>query len=163
MNVQVKAPLYKQWDKRWSDRKLGLTQSTLEHAGCTLCAVAMALSSQGLPLDPGELGDRLQSHDGFTPSGLLVWSQIRTITQGRYSVQIDDHPDFAAIDGQLAKGNPLIAKVLYGGAIWHWVLITGKAENRLLIHDPLSTGPEYESMGEYSGGIYAIRYLEHNL
>ncbi len=54
----------------------------------------------------------------------------------------------------------MIAKVLYENRIWHWVLITGKSATDYLIHDPLSSGSEYEPMTAYPSGIYAIRYLE---
>ena len=159
MNVQIKAPLFKQWDNHWSDCKLGATESTIEHAGCTVCAVAMGLSSQGFPINPRELSEQLKSHNGFTSTGLMIWSQIQNITKGRFLIHLDDHPSFVTIDNQLAKGNPLIAKVLYGGAIWHWVLITGKVDHQFIINDPLSPGSENESMIEYPRGIYAIRYL----
>ena len=85
---------------------------------------------------------------------------MSAVTNGSVRVHLDDRPSFGDIDSQLTAGNPVLAKVLYDNRIWHWVLITGKSATDYLIHDPLSTGSQFERMSEYPRGIYAIRYLE---
>lgn len=160
MDARINAPLYKQWNPAWKDQMLGATESPMGSTGCTVCSVAMALSSRGFPFDPAKLNGQLAKHKAFTSSGLLIWSGVSAVSNGGVKVRLDDNPTHAVIDAQVAAGNPVIAKVLYDNRIWHWVLITGKSGSDYLIHDPLSAGPEYERMSEYPGGIYAIRYLE---
>ena len=160
MNTRITAPLFKQWDPVWSKQTLGNTDSPMGSAGCTVCSVAMALSSRGLPLDPGSLNEQLTTKQAFTPTGLLIWSGVSAVTNSNLRAHLDDRPTHEVIDSQLAAGNPVLAKVLYDNRIWHWVLITGKAATDYLIHDPLSSGPQNERMSEYPRGIYAIRYLE---
>jgi hypothetical protein len=160
MNARIPAPLFKQWAPAWKDQHLGNTNSPMASTGCTVCSLAMALTSKGFTFDPGSLNGQLTTQKAFTSSGLLIWSGVNAITNGSMRVHLDDRPTHAVIDTQLAAGNPVLAKVLYDNRIWHWVLITGKSASDYLIHDPLSTGKEYERMTEYPRGIYAIRYLE---
>ncbi len=160
MNTRITAPLFKQWDPAWNQQTLGATTSPMSSTGCTVCSLAMALSSRGFPFDPASLNGRLTTQKAFTSTGLLIWSGVSAVTNGSLGVHIDDRSTNAAIDSQLAAGNPVLAKVLWDNRVWHWVLITGKSATYYLIHDPLSSGAEYERMSEYPRGIYAIRYLE---
>ncbi len=160
MNTRITAPLFKQWDPSWSEQTLGATDSPMGSTGCTVCSLAMALTSRGFQFDPPSLNGQLATHQAFTPSGLVIWSGVSAVTNGGAKAHLDNRPTHGAIDSQLAAGNPVIAKVLYDNRIWHWVLITGKSATDYLIHDPLSSGPEYELMTAYPSGIYAIRYLE---
>lgn len=160
MNTRITAPMFKQWNPTWSKQTLGTTSSPMGSTGCTVCSLAMALSSKGFQFDPGSLNEQLTTHHAFTPAGLLIWSGVSAVTNGSLRAHLDDRPTHGTIDSQLAAGNPVLAKVLYDNRVWHWVLITGKSATEYLIHDPLSSGPEYEQMSEYPRGIYAIRYLE---
>jgi hypothetical protein len=160
MNTRIAAPLYKQWNPAWSKQTLGDTDSPMGSTGCTVCSMAMALSSKGFPVDPSALNAQLSKAKAFTPFGLLIWSGVGAVTKGGVKVRLDDTPTHRVIDAELAAGNSVLAKVLYHDRIWHWVLITGKAGADYLIHDPLSSGPEYEPMTAYPRGIFAIRYLE---
>lgn len=120
----------------------------------------MALASRGFDIDPQKLNLRLSDEGGFTESGLLIWGAISSITDGKFRVKIEDEPTHGSIDRELTKGNPVIAKVRYEDAIWHWVLICGKAGRSYLINDPLGSGKSHENMKNYPKGIYAIRYLQ---
>ena len=160
MEQRITVPLFKQWNPTWSEQSLGTTGSPMRSFGCTVCSLAMALSSKGFPFDPGNLNGQLAANQAFTRDGLLIWSGVKAITQGRLQAHLDNRPTHQVIDAQIAAGNPVIAKVLYDDRIWHWVLITGKSATDYLIHDPLSTGAAYERMSAYPRGIYAIRYLE---
>lgn len=158
LNVKIQTEFYQQHDRRWAKEKLGPSEGTLAHYGCTLCATAMALSSQGFPIDPSQLNADLLERDGFTESGLLIWKGIESVTADKFSIDVINSPTFNVIDDQLAKGNPLIAKVLYAPEIWHWVLVTGKAGDEYLMHDPLGSDA-LEPMKRYRNGIFAVRYV----
>ncbi len=120
----------------------------------------MALTARGYPVTPAELNTKLTDKNGFTESGLLIWGAVSKVAGWKYGIVVDDHPTHAKLDTQLAKGNPIIAKVLYENRIWHWVLITGKDGTDYLMHDPLGKGTPHEPMTRYSSGIYTIRHLK---
>ncbi|CAN5365029.1 hypothetical protein BH09VER1_BH09VER1_54660 [soil metagenome] len=160
MTVQIAAPPFLQWDTRWSDEKLGQSEEKIGATGCTLCAVSMAINSQGFKNDPASLNKLLIKNGGYTTSGLLIWGSLPAVTKGQFGVQVADHPTYEVIDRQLAQGNPVIAKVLFGDAIWHWVLICGKQDKQYLINDPLGSGPSHQDMANYPKGIFAVRFLQ---
>ena len=72
LHVKIPVNLQRQGDPRWRNDYLGPSKSTLGAAGCTVCATAMALSSQGFVIDAKSLNASLGKHDGFTESGLLI-------------------------------------------------------------------------------------------
>lgn len=160
MSVKIDVDPRLQWDERWNKEELGASQQTIGAVGCTLCSLSMALESHGFENDPQKLNRQLSDLEGYTKSGLLIWGTVSRITKGKYQVKIEDQPTHESIDGQLAMGNPVIAKVLFSDAIWHWVLICGKEGSGYLINDPLGSGKSHESMSNYRKGIYAIRYLQ---
>lgn len=158
LHVEIDSEYYQQFDRRWSREKLGPSEGLLAHYGCTVCATAMALTSKEIDIDPSGLNESLRENNGFTESGLLIWKGIEAVTGDRFSVDVINKPTYNVIDDQLAKGNPVIAKVFYNNEIWHWVLIAGKSGTEYLMHDPLGNQP-FESMKEYPHGIFAVRYL----
>ncbi len=160
LNVRIDVEPYLQFDPRWKTKELGSSGAQIGLYGCTLCATAMALSSQGFAIDPIELNDRLNEKQGFTEYGLIIWKSVDAVSEEEFQVVIPRRPTHEIIDNQLAKNNPLIAKVLYQNTIFHWVLITGKLGEEYLIHDPLGDGSSHEKMTEYPSGIYALRYLQ---
>jgi hypothetical protein len=160
MEVRLNTVPYLQGDPRWADVKLGSTAETLGAAGCTVSSLAMALTSQGSVITPPELNAALQQQKGFTESGLVIWAAVSPASQGRFSVTLVDRPLPEIVDDQLSTGNPVLAKVLYHGAIWHWVLVSGKTGTNYLMHDPLGDGTPCEPMTRYPAGIFALRYLE---
>src|ERR1700759_3404688 len=66
MEKEIPAPTFQQYDSRWGERVLGHGKETLEHAGCTVCCLAMALSSHGITVDPPALNQKLEALHGFT-------------------------------------------------------------------------------------------------
>ena len=160
MSVRIETPLFRQWDPRWGNDKLGSTSASLRNYGCTVSATAMALTSQGIKIEPGELNSQLTANNGFTDSGLLIWKGIETVTNEEFGIALNNALSHQLIDQQLKKGNPLIAKVFYNEEIWHWVLITGKEGSQYLMHDPLSVAGKHQSMKDYRSGIFGIRYLK---
>jgi hypothetical protein len=160
MNLKIEVTSLLQGDPRWAEQHLGSTPGTLGAEGCTLCALAMALSSQGFSIDPPKLNALLAKHQGFTESGKIIWASVQKASDARFTVRVVDRPTHAMIDAQLTAKNPLLAKVLFQNRIWHWVLISGKEGNRYLITDPLGSGQAHETMVDFPRGIHAIRYLE---
>ena len=76
MDTRIAAPLFKQWDPAWNEQTLGATTSPMGSTGCTVCSLAMALSSRGFPFDPASLNGRLTTQKAFTSTGLLIWSGV---------------------------------------------------------------------------------------
>lgn len=162
MSVRVEAVPQLQTDARWKDDELGESGGHMGFIGCTVCATSMALSSQGFKINAGDLNKKLTESSGYTSSGLLIWAAIENLTNDEFSVKIVNRPTHAYLDKQLENGNPLIAKVLFGGYVFHWVLISGKEGKQYLIHDPLGSGVAHDSMVEYPDGIFAVRHLVRN-
>ena len=128
--------------------------------GCTVCSASMALAAYGIEIDPGELNRRLRSEAGFTRSGLLIWASLAEIAGPRFDVVVRDRFGHGELDDSLMAGDPVIAKVLYGGSIWHWVLVVGKRDLDYLILDPLSTAEAPTPARDlYPDGFYAMRHL----
>ena len=159
ISTLIDVPNFQQFDPQWKDKMLAKTSSTMGNYGCTVCATAMALHAKGIHLNPDELNQALNRHNGFTESGLLIWKGIENVTDGRYKIILNSNPTHKTLDRELSRGNPIIAKVLYNRSIWHWVLITGKNDLDYLIQDPLSAKGSAETMKQYPEGFFAIRYL----
>ncbi|MFD2157278.1 C39 family peptidase [Rubritalea tangerina] len=161
-DVLIETPLYRQHDDLWATTSLGGTGDTISSHGCTVCSTAMSLSAHGYKITPLELNNELISHQGFTENALLIWSAISSVTDGKFSVIVEDSPSHEDIDQQLKLGNPVIAKVLYKNVIFHWVLITGKNSEGYIIQDPLSKRGSNIDMSDYESGIFTIRFLKVN-
>lgn len=159
LQVNIPAPVFRQHDGRWGEERLGASKGTLENYGCTVCCLAMALSSKGFEIDPGELNRRLLELGGFTESGLIVWGSVPKLTKGGFEIVASNSPTARDIDGQLKAGNPVLAKVLFSNTIPHWVLVTGKRDRTYLINDPLGVSASVPMDG-YPRGVFAIRFLQ---
>ena len=92
LSVRIGVTPYLQWDPRWGGIELGQSGANLGEVGCTVCSTAMALGSQGIRVDPGELNTLLTKYDGYTDSGLLIWRSLETVTDGEFGVQVVDRP-----------------------------------------------------------------------
>lgn len=68
---------YSQTDRKWGNAKLGRSGFTVASSGCTLCCIAMALSSSQQRIPPDELNGYLAGKGGYTDRGLLVWKQVQ--------------------------------------------------------------------------------------
>lgn len=163
MQVQIDTPHFHQADPRWANEELGRSGGTLKAEGCTVCCAAMAFVANvanGNEADPLRLNQQLRENGGFTESGLLIWSALADLAGPDTTVRVKRRFDHEDIDGSLARQQPVIAKVLYLGRIWHWVLIIGKDGQDFLIHDPLSTTFPLLAKDRYPDGFHAIRYLQ---
>jgi len=68
--------IYSQKDPRWAAMQLGESGLTMEHWGCTITAVAQALTLAGWGVTPGDLVGALNNNGGFTKDGLILWAKI---------------------------------------------------------------------------------------
>lgn len=158
-DLEIACPVYSQMGASWSKDELGNSGGSLGSYGCTICSASMALGSYGIDLDPRALNRRLITKGGFTESGLLIWKSLAEVAGPDYEIVVRNRFDSQDLDESLRAGNPLIAKVLYQGRIWHWVLVVGKKGADYLIIDPLSDVGVELARNHYSDGFYAIRYL----
>lgn len=163
MQVQISTPHFHQADPRWANEELGSSGGTLKSEGCTVCCAAMALVANGAnehETDPLELNQQLRDNGGFTERGLLIWEALAEVAGPDITVRVKDRFTHKVIDESLDRQQPVLARVLYLGRIWHWVLIIGKEGTDFLIHDPLSTSFPHVAKDRYPDGFHAIRYLE---
>lgn len=74
--------IYSQTDPQWGSKTLGESGLTMQHFGCTVTAVAQALTLAGHSVTPGDLVDKLNEIGGFTDdkspqgAGLLIWAKV---------------------------------------------------------------------------------------
>ena len=151
-------PIHLQTDPRWSEETLGGSDERFGATGCAVCGVSMALAQFGMNIPPDSLNHLLKSHDGFTRQGWIKWDAIADLTDGRVTVDASAPLTHAAIDSALIAGDPVLAKVLIGGTVSHWVLIAGKDGRDYLMKDPLGAGDRLEPIERY-GRIHAIRVV----
>jgi hypothetical protein len=155
----IAGPFYLQGDPRWGDDAIGGSGEKLRAVGCTLCCLSMALGHLGEEVDPGELNRRLKAQGGYTARGLLDWDAVPRVTAGRFRVRTPARPTHEEIGAALASGSPVLAKILLGGRIPHWVLIVESAGGEYRVKDPLSDGRALTPLGAYGSDIQSIRYV----
>jgi hypothetical protein len=153
----IDAPLYKQHDAAWGDERIGGSGQKIRSAGCTLCSMAMLLSHYGVEVHPGELNSFLKNSGGYTSTGLLVWDKCVEFAAGRIRLQYEGPPRQEIIERNLARGNPVIVKVLMHGRVQHWVLVVGTDGADYLINDPAGSSRAPGRLGTYGSYIYALR------
>lgn len=149
-------PYYLQTDPEWASETLGDSGETMGAAGCTVSCIAMGLSALGHPTDPGSIRSALELADGFTDSGLVVWSAIGDITEGEVRIELPK-VSHGVIDAELAEGRPVIAKIMLAERVPHWVLIVAKDGQEYLAMDPLNQARELVPLSARSSAIHAVR------
>ncbi len=148
---------YSQVDRKWANAKLGRSGYTLTSSGCTLCCIAMALSTPLDRIPPDELNGYLTEKGGYTDGGLIIWKQIQ-IRNDRRIVPVTTSHD--TILDNLRRRAPVIARVSIQGGLVHWVLIVGVRDGRYRVADPLDDAYTGKFLDQISDGIYAIRVLK---
>ncbi|MDO9100254.1 MAG: cysteine peptidase family C39 domain-containing protein [Caldisericota bacterium] len=147
---------YLQNDPAWADVSLGSSDEKMGAAGCTVACIAMGLSSVDQAVDPRQVVEGLAREGGFTPSGLVVWDAVGTLTSGRVRVELPEL-SHQVVDAELASGRPVIAKIMLNGLVQHWVLIVGKDGREYLVKDPLDSSMTVRRLSSRSEKIEAIR------
>jgi hypothetical protein len=153
--------IYLQTDPRWADDKVGGSGEKMRAVGCTVCCVSMALEHCGFGIDPGRLNELLKENNGYTRRGWIRWFAVSKLADDKISVEIPDKPTAEIIDSTLSSGYPVIAKVMIGPRVPHWVLIAGREDGEYLIKDPLGNGSRLEKLSKYKSGVCSIRILKN--
>jgi hypothetical protein len=152
-------PYWLQGEPEWGDETLGGSGESMAAAGCTVTCVAMALTSLGHRVTPLELCRGLKARDGFTRQGYLVWAKVAELTNG--GVRVAFPPlEYASVDDALRRERPVIAKIMLGGRVPHWVLVVGKRGSDYVVMDPLDANRSLVRLSDRSAHIHAIRVLE---
>lgn len=152
-------PYYLQNDPRWAAEPIGGSNEPMASVGCTVSALAMGLTAVGHPVDPLTLGRELKRRGGFTANGFVIWQAVSEVTSGRVKVELPSL-SHEAIDAELLKNRPVIAKILLQDRIQHWVLVVGKQDTDYLIMDPLNGEKSLLRLSDRSSAIHAIRVLK---
>lgn len=152
-------PIFLQTDARWASQEIGGSRELLRAVGCTLCSVSMALAHYGLEMTPDKLNENLKIKDGFTAQGWLKWQAITEITGQKIRIDIPQSLSHKIIDQALKANQPVLAKILLGGSIQHWVLIVGKSGQEYLIKDPLGDGKSLDLLSKFGSDIFAVRIV----
>jgi hypothetical protein len=153
------SPIFLQTDARWASAEIGGSREPLRAVGCTICSVSMALAHYGIEMLPDELNEQLKIKQGFTDQGWLKWNTVAEVTNQKIRIEIPTQLSHQAIDQALKADQPVLAKILLGGQIQHWVLIVGKTAQEYLIKDPLGNGKTLDILSKFGSDIYAIRIV----
>jgi hypothetical protein len=152
-------PYYLQNDPQWAAEPIGDSHEPMASVGCTVSALAMGLTAVGHPIDPLTLSRDLKQRGGFTANGFVIWQTVGEVTGGRVKVELPTL-SHEAIDAELLKNRPVIAKILLQDRIQHWVLVVGKQDTDYLIMDPLNGEKSLLRLSDRSSAIHAIRVLK---
>ena len=151
---------YRQDDDRWRLDALGYSRDRMQDYGCTVTAVANAISNlSGQSMTPQELNDKLAPAGGYTNRSWLIWDKIQQVTNGDITVEYYDTFDHASIGQCMGDGGYPVIKIKLASGIIHWVLIVAQTKNDYLIRDPLvgsrTDKPIY--LSTRTDGIQALR------
>ena len=143
-------PYFSQLDPAWKDRALGNNPCgngfTIGSHGCVITSVAMILNYY-VPnyTTPLRYNNWLKTH-GFDPGdGEYPWNKTSEYTNGVVTGDSpNDNVDWATIDNELSSGRPVVVKVNYASG--HYIVITGKKDEKYYINDPLD---EYRTTLDY--------------
>lgn len=159
--VEIAVPSFRQGDERWRGDKLGPTEGTLGAEGCAVASAAMVLASYGYDTDPQRLNGFVQSIGGYTPQGWLYWEKAAEIAGGKVRHAYEDLPSYDLIDGQLARGNPVIVRLRLPNRVTHFVVIAGKDGFDYLTRDPgAGAAKGLYPLREFGSKIEALRFYE---
>jgi hypothetical protein len=153
------APIYFQGDPKWADERIGGSKEPLRAVGCTVCCLSMALAEHGVVLNPLELNRKLKEADGYTELGWVKWAFVEQVAANRVRIEISNKPTQATINDALARGAPVLVKVLLRPAVQHWVLVVGRDGHDYLIKDPLGDGKSLGRLADLSSDILAVRIV----
>ena len=159
--VEIAVPSFRQGDERWRGDLLGPTHHTLGAEGCAVASAAMVLASYGYDTDPQRLNAFLQGNGGFTKQGWLYWEKAAELSGGHVRHVYEDLPSYNLIDGNLARGNPVIVRLRLPSRITHFVVIAGKQGFDYLTRDPgAGAAKGLYPLREFGSRIEALRFYE---
>ncbi len=149
-------PFYLQGDPDWASLAIGGSGESMAAVGCTVTCISMGLSGLGYGMTPAEVCEDLKTNGGFTNNGYVIWKKIGLLTNGAVEME-PIKLSHERIDRELGAGRPVVAKVMLGGTIQHWLLIVGKQDLEYLAMDPLNPSRQHVPVSKLSNMIYAIR------
>jgi len=167
-DLQIQLPDNYNWqqrDSRWQAQRLGEREQagTLGEYGCTVSAIANAVSNLGFELTPQQLNQRLTEKGGFNERGWLIWDAIEAATDGTMQATVFSSPTRTDIDRCLSKEQYPIVKYLIGGLIQHWVTVVAKQNGHYLIRDPLIDNKEPITLSSRTPIILSVRCVGKKL
>jgi hypothetical protein len=154
------APTYLQTDPRWSSVRVGGSGEPIRWVGCTLCCLSMALGQYGIILDPPALNTKLRNSHGYTYRGWIRWNAFERVSGGKLRVELPVRPTTQNIDDALAKGDPVLVKVILHSGAQHWVLLVGRDQTDYLIKNPLGDGKTLDKLSSLGSDILAVRLIK---
>jgi len=159
--VELAVPLFRQADDRWAHDLLGDTVNTLGAEGCAVTSAAMVLASYGVDTDPHRLNAYLQKNQGYTPEGWIYWEKAAELGGDRVRHVYEDLPSYELIDGNLARGNPVIVRLRMKSGVTHFVVVAGKDGFDYLTRDPgIGADRGMYPLRELGSQIEALRFYE---
>lgn len=108
--------MYTQGSEPWGSLLLGSSTCICAQYGCLATDMALALTLAGYSITPGDFITKMNSMDGFTADGLLIWAKVA-----------ECYPQF-----HLDQGNQYTFQEGSMGHLTHWVLKTSGT-----VYDPL--------------------------
>jgi len=154
---------WQQRDKRWQNEYLGANKKdTIGKYGCTVSAIANAVSNLGLELTPLQLNQKLTAKNGFNERGWLIWSKLESATDGKIQAKAFSSPSRKDVDHCLSEGHYPIIKYLIGGSVQHWVTIVGKQNGEYLMRDPLIDNIDPVILSSRTPFILSLRCIGKN-
>ncbi len=159
--LELKVPPFRQADDRWRNDKLGNTPASLAAEGCAVSSAAMVLASYGIDTDPGRLNKLVTEANGYEGQGWLDWDKAAEVTGGIARKVYEDDPSYRLIDGNLARGNPVIVRLRTEGGTTHFVVIAGKDGYDYLTRDPAAAAERgLYPLKEFGSKIEKLRFYE---
>jgi len=146
--------LYKQCGESYSNNELGTCGGlSICDAGCAMSSVAMALSTFGHRINPGELNSWLRGHGGYAGGCSLYWVSVDAF--GFSSFVGQERLSESQICSHIKKGDAVIANVRGGS---HWVLLTGcRGRGVFDVNDPGFNQATYTLGDILTNSIYASK------
>lgn len=139
-----------QCDNSWGNDQLGTCNLDICQAGCAMSCVAMALTTKGHTINPGELNDWLKDHGGYASGCDIVWSAVDAF--GVMTFISMENASYDTICEGVKEGHAIIINVRDGT---HWVLVTGCSGGNYLVNDP------YFAVNSYSPGDVLTEAVYH--
>ena len=128
---------------------MGTSSETIGTAGCLVTCVASMLTDWDTRIEPGDLNDWLNLHDGYVKGNRFVWSSVQPL-----GARVEEHVACATTPAPLqqfadalAAGRAVLAMVDWepGGKIdTHWVSAVAERDGpgETAIMDPWQPTPE---------------------
>lgn len=133
-------PLW-QRDLRWTNVKLGTSNTTIGSHGCLLTDITMYTNwLLGTNYTPSQMNEIIKGVNGFVQGNLFrfasLWEAFPEIGADKLIRTPLTPANLSVIDAILADDRPVIVETRMNKRSEHWVFIVGKTNERYLINDP---------------------------